>query len=1319
MKKTLFLSAILGAILAVPTMAEVTYGGTIYTYTPKNGSNQYLHNATFTETTIVDGEFVVGTNTVGYGEASANNKSDNTLRYVAGGTATTSQVQFNDLTIGGVIVDADSTITTLENAGDRTFYIGVDNKTSGSSINKSFTIKTTSGSINLRGTQEIAIAEGQTLTLSASSSIALTNNANVTVSGTGTLGINKSINLGTGSTLTLSDGMTLAADNVVQSSVTLAVHESGLQNGSATYTLAGGAGSVARTGTQKMSIGGVTQTIETWAADNKSFSAGAKYYCVAQEGNVTVNSVNSAISGSSDLVAGIWVDGTLTNITGNAVPSRAVFGNGVVKITGDYGKGDNSQLGSFNGTLHITGASARTLFYTSNNISSDAVVELGVRGQIVSDKGTFTNKITIADFSESGIGDSLLPTIYANSGSNTTINSVFELNGHTLFKQGAGTLNVTTKAAVSSLLGSGVANNGKLVIDGGGTLILGAKNANDFGDNYGTAIEVRNGTLDLRTENLENNTKTFNGDLTMKGGTLSLYDGGAKFTGNVNLVSGDINMNSDWGKMGIELAGLVSGSANVYMTSGANNRTETYTISHADNTFSGTYVVGKNSKNTVAGSKVTLKATADTALQNATVNLDGGDKSALLLTTDTATVGTLSGVNGSTVTTSATATELQVGAGEFAGIISGAISLNKVGSGTLTLSAKNTYTGTTTITAGTLKLTDGDETGLIKGEVTVKNGATLDLAGNDSLGWGINNVTALNIEQGGKLFVSAAGQRPGQAAGNMYNQTFQKMAITLTGATISGNEGATIDLFNNNNVAGNYTTLTVNAADGATAANPTVSTVDSNVTLKLRQNSTTITVADNAKLVIANGLKKNGGTPVLVKAGAGSLTLGAASDYNGGTTISEGTIVMGNAASLGTGAVTIASGATLDVNGNTIANAITTAGNIVNNGSELYSLSNGLQNVTLSGNAVIGGSKAISMVKNGGTDTATLAMGGHTLTVSNTKGLYMNKTDVTGGGAIDVTKGEIVFFGSVAAVSTKLNLNDGTKLMINADSSIGGLTGSGSIGVAVANDSTGAKNDSTLTINTVSDTTASSAATIDGENHLTIKKTGAGEQIFTGALNDIKSIVVEEGDLTVKAASTVKQLGGSGTVKALADLTVTEGNVKLGGLVIGGDKTVMLGTEESHNNTLTLNNLTVTGSGSTINANLAVSGGTMTMSSSLEMGCSVTLGLDSEGNVSKEALTLPNASSEGPLAITILFTGVESLTLGALGEVSEGWYDASEVFSTLTIGEGSAVTINPNEYVIGYWGTTVSIADKSVPEPATATLSLLALAALAARRKRK
>lgn len=142
---------------------------------------------------------------------------------------------------------------------------------------------------------------------------------------------------------------------------------------------------------------------------------------------------------------------------------------------------------------------------------------------------------------------------------------------------------------------------------------------------------------------------------------------------------------------------------------------------------------------------------------------------------------------------------------------------------------------------------------------------------------------------------------------------------------------------------------------------------------------------------------------------------------------------------------------------------------------------------------------------------------------------------------------------------------------------------------------------------------------------------------------------------------------------------------------------------EIQEGTLTLSKLTMAGS-SYLGADLVVaSGGSLSFAENavLTMGCSVSLSSDT-------ALTIGGDANAAPV---LLFNSVEELVLNG-DAVTEGFYDAADVLLTLN---GESIT--HGQYFLCYQNGDVSITN--VPEPATATLSLLALVALTARRKRK
>lgn len=101
------------------------------------------------------------------------------------------------------------------------------------------------------------------------------------------------------------------------------------------------------------------------------------------------------------------------------------------------------------------------------------------------------------------------------------------------------------------------------------------------------------------------------------------------------------------------------------------------------------------------------------------------------------------------------------------------------------------------------------------------------------------------------------------------------------------------------------------------------------------------------------------------KTGSGSLTLGDANTYSGGTTVAAGTLVLGHSKALGgggaalssgTGGTLVSTGATLDLNGQSTIHEIITlngtglagAGALVNNGSNHAVLGDGIASLTVS-----------------------------------------------------------------------------------------------------------------------------------------------------------------------------------------------------------------------------------------------------------------------------------------------------------------------------------------------------------------------------------
>lgn len=199
-------------------------------------------------------------------------------------------------------------------------------------------------------------------------------------------------------------------------------------------------------------------------------------------------------------------------------------------------------------------------------------------------------------------------------------------------------------------------------------------------------------------------------------------------------------------------------------------------------------------------------------------------------------------------------------------------------------------------------------------------------------------------------------------------------------------------------------------------------------------------------------------------------------------------------------------------------------------------------------------------------------------------------------------------------------------------------------------------------------------------------------------------------DLRIRDGATVNLNGSAGT--ALTSLTLNSGNLNL--LTPEGSI-----PERAYN--LRLASLTVAGN-SVLEGNLVMAAGsTMHFAEDavLTMGCSVSIGVGS-------SLEIDNYD---PFRSYVLFKDVETLVLGNYVVTEEGVYDVSGLLT----GINGVTNIANNLYGIDYHDGVVTFVQNNlagfsmmalppaafVPEPATATLSLLALAALAARRKRK
>lgn len=334
--------------------------------------------------------------------------------------------------------------------------------------------------------------------------------------------------------------------------------------------------------------------------------------------------------------------------------------------------------------------------------------------------------------------------------------------------------------------------------------------------------------------------------------------------------------------------------------------------------------------------------------------------------------------------------------------------------------------------------------------------------------------------------------------------------------------------------------------------------------------------------------------------------------------------------------------------------------------------------------------------------TGSLSLQGNTAVEVIGSGALRHKSAFNNATAIRVRERATLAVDSGAALTAATELSKSSISLDSAEVSGNGITVTDAAtiratgGNSTITAATTLTNEATLTYDVAGGATLQSTGEITSETRSNLVKTGTGSLQLNNGANRFDNIRVDAGELMVHGAEVYDLDNLQAATSASLSFYVgavgnkaTEAEVRVSG-------TADFGSNAQLNANLTL----ATGAVLNVADNGLAMGSTLTLQEGMLLGDS----------------TLARVRSLSVGESTTLFQGVDGLTLGNREYTTISTEDsilASPYFSNLS-----------NNYVLTYTGTdngslNITMLSASVPEPTTTTLSLLALSALAARRRRK
>ena len=440
---------------------------------------------------------------------------------------------------------------------------------------------------------------------------------------------------------------------------------------------------------------------------------------------------------------------------------------------------------------------------------------------------------------------------------------------------------------------------------------------------------------------------------------------------------------------------------------------------------------------------------------------------------------------------------------------------------------------------------------------------------------------------------------------------------------------------------------------GATAsltldANQTLASLNSDASnttsVVLGGNVLTLDPATSVASSFGGVISDGAGPGSVVINGAGTVTLTGANTYTGGTTLSAGTLELGNAGAAGTGAITFGAGATATLELDSgIAITNTVAGFAAGDTIDLAGLA-----FSASGGATLGAGNVLSITEGGTTEQIQLATG-----TSYAGDGFKVVSD--GHGGVDVTlttAPTLAVNGSADTVNAAGESSVAFAVTGLATGDAGTVTFTDSLGDTVAVAVTAGQTAYTADLSGLADGTITSSLTLAGQGYGATGNAVALHATLPSAPGALVDTTAVGGVVNAVANTAAQALTGTGA--AGDTVTVYDGSTALATVTVAGDGTwsYTLGalSEGSHSLTATQT--------------------------------------DSFGNTGAASAAL--ALTVDTVAPTVAITATGGLT-NQPGQTVSGTVDSADAGTTVTVYDGTTVLGTATVAIDGSWSTAVTL----------------------------